>query len=60
MSDIWTRDTVIGQSGVQFDTRWDDASLVAPHPQDNKGSYHGYKSDADYVLAILCCSPSEM
>ena len=51
MSDIWTRDTVIGQSEYSFDTRWDDASLVAPILKITKVAIK-YKSDSDYVLAL--------
>ena len=49
MSDIWTRNTVIGQSEYSFDTRWDDASLVAPILKITKVAVK-YKSDSDYVL----------
>ena len=51
MSDIWTRDTVIGQSEYSFDTRWDDSSLVAPILKITKVAIK-YKSDTDYVLAL--------
>ena len=51
MSDIWTRNTIIGQSEYSFDTRWDDASLVAPIIKITKVAIK-YKSDADYVLVL--------
>lgn len=49
MSDVWTRDTVIGQSEYSFDTRWDDASLVAPIVKITKVAMK-LKSDSDYIL----------
>lgn len=51
MSDIWTRDTVIGQSEYSFDTRWDDAITTAPILKITKVAIK-YKSDTDYVLAL--------
>ena len=50
MSDIWTRNTVIGQSEYSFDTRWDDASLVAPILKITKVAIK-YSSDGDYNFA---------
>lgn len=50
MSDIWTRDTVIGQAEYSFDTRGDDASLVAPIIKITKVAIK-YTTDGDYNLA---------
>lgn len=49
-SDIWTRDTVIGQNEYSFDTRGDDTSLVAPINKITKVAIK-YTADGEYKLA---------